>query len=88
MTNKLAVIKVTLILLKNIMSLPNDIKITRLRQSWEQERDGVFEMLAEGESLPEVMEGQAIPEARIIVHLNYCDKCNRSVIGSSEVKVY
>ena len=63
---KAGIVRVSLTALEQTLGLSKiGIKISRVRQTWEEERDGRFEILIEGDSLKEVIEGQPIPEVML-----------------------
>ncbi len=63
---KAAIVRVSLTALENTLGLSKiDIKIIKVRQTWEEEQAGRFEMLIEGDSLKMVSEGDLIPEVML-----------------------
>ena len=49
------------------MRLPSSVRLSKVRQSWEQEKNRTFEILAESPEFPETYEGQVYPEAIIYI---------------------
>lgn len=74
----------TLRVLEDLLKLGN-IKITRIRQNWEQEVSGQFEMLLESADFDEVPENSKFPEATIMIHSEYCRHCNNNRVVKSEL---
>ena len=63
---KAAIVRVSLTVLEQILGLSKiDIKISRVRQTWEEEQAGRFEILIEGDSLKEVIECGEFPEVML-----------------------
>ncbi|KKL06764.1 hypothetical protein LCGC14_2592740, partial [marine sediment metagenome] len=61
---KAALIRVSLPVLERMLCL-NKIKITRVRQTWEQENARSMQLMIEGDGLFEVPEGSPIPEVML-----------------------
>lgn len=72
MPSGIALVKVYLPSLRDILKLPENVKLLRVRQSWEDERQLRFEILVESPNLPLLAEGAPIPYARILVHTDPC----------------
>ena len=63
---KAAIVRVNLTALESMLGLSKiGIKISRVRQTWEEEQAGRFEILIEGDNLKEIIEGQPIPEVML-----------------------
>ncbi len=63
---KAAIVRVSLTALESTLGLSKiGIKISRVRQTWEEEQAGRFEILIEGDILKEVIEGGEFPEVML-----------------------
>ena len=85
MSNHLLIVRASVPWFNEFLKLPKEIKVIRIRQTWEQELSGGFEVLLEGDPLPEVPEGGAIPEGSIITHSEYCPACEKHHVVRSEI---
>jgi len=65
---KLGIVQVKLETLRDILKLPKHTKLLRVRQDWEQERRGEFDLLVESKELNKVPEHSPIPWVQIHCH--------------------
>lgn len=77
---KAVILGINLAVLRDILELPKNIKLARVRQSWEQEQMEIFEILVEGDDLPEVKEGHPFPFAVCELERNFCEAGNHHYI--------
>jgi hypothetical protein len=63
-------VTISLELLREILKLPSHCKLTRVRQTWEQEGTSEMQVLVESLELEEVSPGHVIPEAKILIHFD------------------
>ena len=65
MSDKLLLVEISLPVLRDILKLPKDINLLRVRQTWEDEKARIFELLVECDRFQEVPEAQSIPRGEI-----------------------
>lgn len=88
MKHNVGVLQVSFNVLEKFMGCPPDIKFLRVRQSWEQERQGVFEVLVEAPSLQEVPEGNKIPWIRGVLTAQFCTQDEITHLKDFKVENY
>jgi len=79
-------LKISLDVLRILLKLPPDVKFTKVRQSWEQERTGDFEVLVEAPNLEETLPGNDYPFVRCTLAADFCtvDEVTHIVGGTIE----
>ena len=82
-----AIIHCSLPLIQKLLKLPEDVKLIRVRQTWEQQETGQFEILVEAPTLPETHPGQVYPWADVIIHTEFCREDEISHIVKGEITV-
>ena len=80
-------VQISLKLLKDFLHLPPDVKLTKVSQSYIELQDGYFSLVAEGENLPPISNGNSIPWGRIIIHSDWCNMEECIHITKAEVIV-
>ena len=68
-----------------MIKLPDDVKFLKVRQSWEQERRGTFEILVEAPNLNEVLPGNPYPGLRCTIHNEFCKEHEITHIVRGEI---
>jgi len=85
---KAGILIISLPLIKHILKLPNDVKFLKVRQNWEQEQRGIFEVLVEAPNLFETLEGDSFPWVKCTIHNDFCREDEISHIIRSEIESY
>ena len=65
-------LKISLDVLRTTLNLPPDVKFTKVRQSWDQERTGDFEVLVESPNLQETLAGNEYPFVKCTLEAKFC----------------
>lgn len=79
-------VQISLPLLHELLHLPADVYLTKVSQTYQEQVDQRFSVVAEGPGLLEVGNRQDIPWGNIIVHTEWCNTEERVHIVSGEVK--
>jgi hypothetical protein len=87
-SSKVVTLEVSLAAFRLLMKLPDDVKLLKVRQTWEQERAGKFDILVEGPDLQEVSDGEVIPWGKCTMHAEFCKADEVYHIVRSEVENY
>ena len=87
-SQKVAIIEVSLPMLAQFLRLPSNVNFLKVRQTWEQERAGKFEILVEAPNLQEVHPGNAFPWGKCVMHMEFCKSDEILHIARSEVENY
>ena len=66
------ILEINFTVLKQILRLPQDAMLLKVRQSWEQEKRGVFEVLVSAPNLQETLPGDALPWVRCRINTEFC----------------
>lgn len=80
------IVQISLGVLKHILKLPEEVKLLKVRQSWEQEREGKFEVLVESPNLLPTLRDNKYPWVTIKLETEFCreDEITHIVRGSVE----
>lgn len=79
-------IQVSVKAIANLLHLPDNVKISCVRQTWEDAQMGRFEMIVESPDLPMTYDGQPLPWGNIVFHTEFCTADEISHIVRGEVK--
>ena len=79
-------VQFSLELLRKFLHLPDDVRLTKVEQSYTDLQAGRFSVIVEGPSLPIVGVGQPVPWGYITIHNQWCDAEERTHIERGEVK--
>ena len=82
---KQALVNISLAVLKEILKLPPETRLLRVRQDWEHERQGAFQVLVESPELHEIPEGEVFPETTIEIHSDFCPSHELGCVMGSRV---
>ena len=82
----IATIEVNLNLLRIFLKLPEHVKFLAVRQKWEQEKAGKFEILVESPDLKKVPPYDRIPWAQCVLHHEFCREDEITHIDRGELK--
>lgn len=85
MPSKIGLLEVNLDFLAQLIRLPDNAKFLKVRQSWEQEQSGRFEILIESPDLKDTHESLPIPWAKVILFNEFCLADEKIHIVRSEV---
>ena len=80
-----AIVKCSMQFLRDVLKLPPETRILKVRQEWEDEKSGCFKLLVESPELHEVPECDVYPENRIEIHSDFCDSHEHSCIMGARV---
>ena len=86
--NHIGVLEVNFKMLEKFLGFPVTTKMLKVRQSWEQERSGVFEILVEDQKLSSVLEGDAIPWVRGTLTAEFCTQDEITHLKDFKVENY
>ena len=70
--NHIGILQVSFGVLHTFLKFPAEAKMLRVRQSWEQEQRGEFEILVESPALNGVLEGNKIPWIKATLTAEFC----------------
>ena len=79
-------VQISLPVLHKLLHLPADVYLTKVSQTYQEQVEERFSVVAEGPGLSEVGPGQEIPWGNIIIHTEWCNTEERVHIVSGEVK--
>lgn len=85
---KVVIVEVGMQMLARILRLPPDVKFLKVRQTWEQEQNGKFEVLVQAPNLEEVHEGQAFPWGKCVLEMEFCKADEILHLARSHVENY
>ena len=80
-----AIVNISLAAIKEILKLPPETKLLRVRQDWENEKKGMFQVLIESPNLYEIPEGGTFPETTIEIHSDFCTSHEHGCVMGSRV---
>ncbi len=82
----LATVEISLDFLRQLLKLPQSVKFLAVKQDWVNEFGRKFEVLIESPDLPEVLQYDAIPRAKIRLNIEFCavDEITHIVAGTVE----
>lgn len=83
--DRCGILELSLHSLVNLLHLPKDVKFFKVRQSWEQEQRGVFEVLVASPILEKTLPGQDYPWVRCTIHNEFCNQDEISHIVRGEI---
>ena len=79
-------VQISLPVLHKLLHLPADVYLTKVSQTYQEQVDQTFSIVAEGPSLSKVGNRHYIPWGTIIIHTEWCNTEERVHIVSGEVK--
>ena len=79
------VLEINLGVLRSLLKLPEGTRLLRVRQSWEQEHAGSFEVLVESPELTETLPGHKYPWIRCMIYTEFCSQDEVTHITKSEL---
>lgn len=82
------ILEISLAVLKKILKLPQDATFLKVRQSWEQEKRGVFEVLVSAPNLKKIYPGEALPWVRCSINTEFCKQDEIVHIVGSTIENY
>jgi len=85
---KAGVVEISLEVLRDVLKLPKEVKLVKVRQDWEQFDRRVFEVLVESESLQDVIPGNKYPWLRCTLHAEFCRADEITHIVRTEIENY
>ena len=82
----IAKVEISMDFLRQLLKLPESVKFLAVKQDWTTEFGRKFEVLIESPDLPEVLQYDAIPRAKIILNAEFCavDEITHIVAGTVE----
>ena len=86
--NHIGTLRVSLRFLHTFLKLPAEVKLLRVRQTWEQEQEGVFEILVESPALDGVLEGNQIPWLKATMTAEFCTKDEITHLKDCKIENY
>lgn len=82
----LGIIKVNLEALRRDLKFPDEVKFKAVRQTWEQEEEGTFELLVSAPNISETAPGEVFPWIRAEMKLGFCEVDEITHIKASRIK--
>lgn len=82
---RLGTLEISLSMLRQILKLPEGTEFLKVRQSWEQEQRGVFEVLVDSPKLHETTPGNTFPWINCTIHTEFCKQDEVTHIVRSEI---
>ena len=86
--NNIGTLQVSLRFLHTFLKLPAATKLLRVRQTWEQEQEGMFEILVESPALDSVMKGNAIPWVKATLTAEFCTQDEITHLKECKIENY